>query len=222
MYLTKLSFAIVALATVAVAQNPVTADAPFQVRYAANLNLGDSYINITNTGANGAPLNGPGFGGAAGNICVNVYAFSPDEQLVSCCSCAVTPNGLASLSVRNDLISNTLTGVTPNSVVIKLVSTGAGGTGGTGTSCSNSAALAGDSAHPIVSGMAAWGTTLHAGAAAAGAAVLQTTETAFTPATLSAGELASITNRCTNIIGNGSGFGICRSCRAGALGADKQ
>ena len=223
MYLTKLSFAIVALATVAVAQNPITADAPFQVRYAANLNLGESWINITNTGANGAPLNGPGFGGAAGNICVNVYAFSSDEQLVSCCSCLVTPNGLVNLGVKRDLTDNTLTGVVPNSVVIKLVATGAGGTGGTGTSCSNSAALAGDSAHPIVNGLAAWGTTLHVGAAADTApTTVATTETKFTPATLSAGELASITNRCTNIIGNGSGFGICKSCRAGALGADKQ
>ena len=64
--------------------------------------------------------------------------------------------------------------------------------------------------------MLAWGTTIHAGAAAG---TLDTTETAFSPASLSAGELASITNRCTNIIGNGSGFGICRSCRPGALGA---
>src|ERR1019366_5610596 len=223
MYLTKLSFALVALATVAVAQNPITADAPFQVRYAANLNLGESWINITNTGANGAPLNGPGFGGAAGNICVNVYAFSSDEQLVSCCSCLVTPNGLVNLGVNRDLTGNTLTGVVPTSAVIKLVATGAGGTGGTGTSCSNSAALAGDAAHPVVNGLAAWGTTLHVGSATDTApTTVATTETAFTPATLSAGELASITNRCTNIIGNGSGFGICGSCRAGALGADKQ
>ena len=136
---------------------------------------------------------------------------SPDEQLVSCCSCLVTPDGLVSLSVVNDLISNTLTGVRPSSVVVKLISTIAG-TGGSGTSCTNSAATASFPALAI--GLAAWGTTIHASAAG-----FATTETAFTPSTLSAGELASVTNRCTNIIGNGSTFGICRSCRAGGLGA---
>ena len=209
----KVIVAAIATAVVAVAQNPITADSPFQIRYASNLTTGDSVINITNTGANGASLFGPGFGGAAGNICVNVYAFSPDEQLVSCCSCLVTPNGLVSLSVVNDLISNTLTGVRPSSVVVKLLSTIAG-TGGSGTSCTNSAAAP----VGIVGGMLAWGTTLHADPTG-GFAV---TETAFSPATLSAGELASIGNRCTNIIGNGSSFGICRSCRAGGLGATKR
>ena len=192
-------------------------DTQFQIRYAANLTAGDSVINLTNTGANGASLNGPGFGGAAGNICVNVYAFSPDEQLVSCCSCLITPNGLVSLSVNNDLVSNTLTGVRPNSIVVKLVNTLAGATA-TGSSCTNSAALAGGAAFPSpTNGMLAWGTTTHAAAVAGSFA---TTETAFAPATLSPAELASITNRCTNIIGNGSTFGICRSCRAGGLRAE--
>ncbi len=40
----------------AFAQNPITADSPFQVRYAANLNIGDSVVNITNTGATGQHL----------------------------------------------------------------------------------------------------------------------------------------------------------------------
>ena len=189
----------------------------FQVRYAANLTSGDSVINLTNTGANGASLNGPGFGGAAGNICVNVYAFSPDEQLVSCCSCLITPNGLASLSVNSDLISNTLTGVRPNSVVVKLVNTGAGAAF-TGTNCTNSAALAGGAAFPLAAGMLAFGTTIH-GAPVAG--TFGVTETPFLQATLSPAELASITNRCTNIIGNGSTFGICRSCRVGGLDATR-
>ena len=185
----------------------------FQIRYASNLTSGDSVINLTNTGANGASLNGPGFGGAVGNICVNVYAFSPDEQLVSCCSCLITPNGLASLSVNSDLISNTLTGVRPNSVVVKLVSTGAGANFA-GGNCTNSAALAGSATFPLANGMLAFGTTVHA---APVAGTFATTETPFLRGSLSAAELASITNRCTNIIGNGSTFGICRSCRVGGL-----
>ncbi len=215
MHLRFVLLAILALAVVASAQ-PVAVDAPFQVRYAANTMIGESYINITNSGANGAPLLGPGFGGAVGHICVNVYAFSPDEQLISCCSCLVTPNGLVNLGVSRDLTSKTLTGVIPTSVVVKLLSTLAGA-GGTGTSCTNSAATV--TTATIVPGMLAWGTTIHN--APPGVPGYQVTETPFSPATLSAGELASLGGRCASILGNGSGFGICRSCQAGALGAPK-
>lgn len=189
-------------------------DAPFQVRYAANLAAGESYINIVNTGANGAPLLGPGFQAAnVGNICVNVYTFAPDEQLISCCSCLVTPNQVVNLGVNRDLVSKTLTGVVPSSVTVKLLASKPGA-----STCSNSAATW-DAIVPA--GMAAWGTTLHAQPGGGFA----TTETPFIPATLSAGEagtnteLASIRGRCAAIIGNGSGYGICASCRLGALGA---
>jgi hypothetical protein len=182
------------------AQNPITADSPFQVKYASNLNLGDSVINVTNTGAN-----------AGNNICLNVYTFSPDEQEVSCCSCTVTPNALQALSVKNDLVSNTLTPAVPTSVVVKLVATSGG-------SCN--AATAGTGASTLAPGLAAWGTTLHASAAVAGGVAL--TETAFTPATLSNAELTRITQLCGFIQSNGSGFGICRSCRLGGLGAVAQ
>jgi len=43
----------------------------------------------------------------------------------------------------------------------------------------------------------------------------------FMPATLGSGELASIGGQCAGILGTGSGFGVCNSCRAGALGAAK-
>jgi hypothetical protein len=213
--------AAVALSTAAFAQPNATSDTPFQVRYAANLNLGDSFVNVTNTGANGAPLLGPGFGGAAGNICVNVYTFDPGEELISCCSCLLTPDQTNSLSVINDLTANTLTGVKPTSVTIKLLATLAGA-GGSGSSCNNSAAQVQNAGTTVVSGLAAWGTTLHTSPNG-----VVTTETRFTPSTLSSGaagsnnELQSIGGRCASILGNGSGFGVCKSCRAGALGGGK-
>ena len=209
-----------ALSVVTFAQPPVTVDSPYQIRYVSNLNLGDSVINITNSGARGAGLAAGTSAGTTGAICVNVYAFSPDEQMISCCSCAVTPNGLVSLSTRRDLVNNTLTPAVPTSIVVKLVASVP-----VGGSCSGSAASWG----PLTQGMLAWGTTVHAGAAAGSAAVI--TETPFLPATLSGaigstdfvgmGEAARLQSLCTFIQANGSGFGICSSCRLGGLGAGR-
>jgi hypothetical protein len=174
----------------------------FQVRYASNLNIGDSVINITNAGTTNTAA------GALSNICVNVYTFAPDEQLISCCACNVTPNALVSLSARADLISNTLTPAIPTSIVVKLL--------GTRQATCNASTPSPDVLAP---GMRAWGTTLHATPAAGSYAV---TETDFLQAGLSAGELARITSFCGFIQANGSGFGICRSCRLGGQGGVKQ
>ena len=196
----------------------------YLIRYMSNLTAGDSVLNITNTGVNGNNLFGPGFGTPAGNICVNAYAFSPDEQLIACCSCLVTPNGLVHLTANNDLVSNTLTGIRPNSIVVKLVATGAKADF-TGSSCANSAALAGTASFPLANGALAWGTTLHTDSSIdppPAGSLFSITETPFLPASLKVDELASITSRCTNIIGNGSSFGVCRSCRLGGLGGEKQ
>jgi hypothetical protein len=187
-------------------------DGPFQVRYASNLPIGDSVVNATNTGASSTVA----FPTQNGNICMNVYTFSPDEQLISCCSCPITPDGLVSLSARNDLISNTLTPGVPTSIVIKLVASA-------GTPACN-ASTPGTGANVLVPGLAAWGTTIHALPVTPGspATTYGVTETAFTNATLSAAELVRITTLCGFIQTNGSGFGICRSCRFGGLAATEQ
>ena len=198
-----LLFVVFALATAAFGQPIAGAPADaFQVRYASNLNVGDSVINITNSGTQNA-------GGALTNICANVYAFSPDEQLISCCSCTVTPNALVSLSAMQDLISNTLTPARPNSIVVKLIATY-----NTATCNASNVPVAN-----LAAGMVAWGTTLHATPVAGTYAV---TETAFAEKGLSAGELLRVTSFCGFIQANGSGFGICRSCRLGGQGAVKQ
>jgi len=193
-----------------------TLDGSFQVSYAANPAAGESIINMINDGANGAPLLGPGFGGAAGNTCVNVYAFDPGEELIACCSCLLTPDQVVNLGVNANLTIKTQTGVVPTSVAIKLLNTLAGD--GTKTSCTNSAALAGTGAFPIMSGLVAYGTTPQQ---LTGTGVYNMVEHPFIPASLSAGELASITGRCASLIGNASGYGICTQCRPGALGAAK-
>ena len=193
-----------------------TFDAAFQVSYAANPSAGESYINMVNTGANGDPLLGPGFGGAAGNTCVNVYVFDPGEELIACCSCLLTPNQVVHLGVNANLTINTQSGVIPASVTIKLLNTLAGSTG-TSTNCTNSASAAGGANFPVVSGLVAYGTTPQQ----LGSGAYNMVEHPFVPATLSADELSSITGRCA-ILGNASGYGICTQCRPGALGAGKR
>jgi hypothetical protein len=190
-------------------------DTPYQVRYASNLSIGDSVVNITNSGASSTV----GYPVQNGNLCANVYTYSPDEQLVSCCSCYVTPNALMSLSTKLDLISNTLTPLVPSSVVIKVV-----GTKASSSSNCNASTVGQPGGSELATGLAAWGTTLHllpaVGSTASGTYAL--TETAFTPGTLSSAELFRMTALCGFIQANGSGYGICKSCRVGGLGAAKK
>jgi len=180
---------------------------PFQVSYAANLNAGDSAINITNTGSTD-----PNDPTVPDSLCANIYTFDASEEMVSCCSCLVTPNALVSLSVQGDLISNTLSPATPTSVVVSIVATDAGA--GLSTNCN--AAVRGTPAL----GLSSWGTTLHALPSAP--VTYGVTEDHFQPSTLSPAEYAHLTSFCGFINANGSGFGICKSCRTGGLGGAKK
>jgi len=172
----------------------------FHINYISNLSAGDSFIDITNTGETG------------GNICANVYAFDPSSEMISCCSCLVTPGGLVSLSAQQDLTSNTLVNSSPTSIVVKLLATSVG----QGQICN--AALATNS--NLTSGVRAWNTTLHAGP---GFPVqYMATETPFNMSGLSQAELNHISQTCSFIESTGSGFGICKSCQAGGQGASTQ
>ena len=222
MHLRIFTFGAALALAAAVSAQPVAVDGPYQVRYATNLNLGDSVIDIVNDGASGASHLAGTTAAIPGTICANVYAFDPQEEIVSCCSCPVTPNGLVSLSAQSDILSNTLTPVVPTSLVLKIVASLPLATP-VGPTCAGSAAQLGPfgtAAGNITIGLLAWGTTLHT--APAGQAL---TETAFSPATLSAGELDKLNYTCgfiqgTNgLNGQGTGAGICKSCRLGGLGA---
>ena len=210
------------------------ADGIFQIHDLAKLDAGDSYLNFTNAGT----LSGRA---PDGNICVNIYAFDPAEELISCCSCPITPNGLASLSAQKDLLPNTLTLGLPTSMTVKLVSSAVFGTGAaagvniSATACNAAAVGTGVIGPPstgnvLARGMRSWRVTLHQNTAQLGPIILPLAggkvihgQTEDDPkAELSVTELAKLTSFCAFIQANGSGFGICRSCRFGALGATQQ
>jgi hypothetical protein len=139
-----------------------------------------------------------------------VYAFDPAEELLACCSCLVTPNALNSLSVNQDLISNNLTPGAQSSIVIKLLAN-APDPGLCNASSPNF--------QNLTPGLVAWGTTLHKNTVTG---LYGVTESAFQHARLSPTELAKISSYCGFIQTVGSGYGICKSCRLGGLGAAKQ
>ncbi len=178
----------------------VEASDAFQVRYASKLTLGDSAINLVNTGAMTLSTNLA----ATGNICANIYAFDSSEELISCCSFLVTPNGLNSLSAKTDLVSNVLTSGTPNSIVIKLLATSPLGQTpeGTGRTC-NAATPAGPGLTGLVPGLLAWGTTINAVPTVPVSYGI--TEERFEPSPLSAAEFSKLTLFCGFIQSNGSG-----------------
>jgi len=183
---------------------PTPAPDATKVSYVTNLNAGDSFINITNTGSSG------------GNLCVNVYAFDPSEEMVACCSCLVTPNALVSLSAQGDLLSNTLSSSSPTSLVISLVATRGSPAL---TSCNPAVGGAGGAA-TLAPGLRAWSNTIHA---LPGTPVQYgLTENDFQESGFALAEFEHMTTFCGFINSNGSGFGICKSCRAGGLGGAKQ
>jgi hypothetical protein len=216
----KLLTILVACATLAVV--PAFADGTFLVKYMTNLNIGDGVINISNTGTSSGQ-NLSTSGGTLpsnGNICVNVYVFSPDEQEQECCSCLLTPNALAFFT-KSGLTTNTLTGFALTDAVIKLVATSScipqanGDCFPTSLAAACNPSTAGrDGGQPLATGLVAWGTALHANTSTR-PVTYQVTETHFTQGTLSTGELNRITNLCSFIQQNGSGAGICKGCAFG-------
>ena len=213
-----LTLAMIVMAQALHAQT-ATLDGSFQTKFFPNLWAGDSVINIGNTGASarGTTALGSPIGGT---LCVNFYAFSPDEEMESCCTCSITPNGVVTTTARH-FISRALTLGVPPSLTIKLVAT----VPPIGGRCDASSPLPPLPTFPaagaLAPGLIAFGTNIHA--APVGGSLTQstfeTTETAFTPASLSTPELTRVASICGFILANGSGFGVCPGCAAGAAGA---
>jgi hypothetical protein len=200
----RFSLILATLASSAVAFSQTLPDAPaagvVQIAYVSNLNQGDADVNITNGGFNGAFL---GLNNSNGDICANIYIFDPAQEMLACCSCRVTPDALNTFSVKNDLISRTLTPAVPTSIVIMTVSTL---TIDSGNSCSNVAAnIDGHRGDP---GMRGWATTLHQNPLGG----YSVTENAFQNVTPGTVELTSLSQMCGFVLAEGSGnYGFCNA-----------
>lgn len=154
------------------------------------------YANNQASGVNDqvVRIDNPGF--TYGNLCAMIYVFNEDQQLDECCGCLETHNGLRTLSVKANLLSNTLTGVPRNNGVIKIVS----------AAVNNSPCDPTSNVRPTPD-LRSWGTHFQSSRA-------QITETAFSEAPLGATELANLQAQCAFIGILGSGHGIC-SCGTG-------
>jgi len=148
----------------------------------------DQFVRIINPGTQGTPLTPS----THGSICADIYVFDSDQQMVECCHCPITANGLLALSVLNDLTAKPLTGFpAPNSGAIKIVSD-------LYSNCNETAPS------PIPE-LLSWGTHIQQPVTSA----FVTTEDEFQTAILTSDEQTFLGEACSFVQYLGSGKGIC-------------
>ncbi len=186
-----LTAVVLLFAAVAAAQIPFV----YSLNYYSNRNNAagaDQTVRLINPGTTGTPTSAD-----EGRICADVYVFDSTQEMIECCHCPITANGLREFSVLNDLTQNPLTGFpAPNSGVIKVVSD-------LGANCNETAPV-------LVPELLGWGT--HAQQPVLGTFV--TTEDEFKPAPLTGDELLFLGQACSFVQYLGSGKGVCL-CGAG-------
>jgi hypothetical protein len=133
------------------------------------------------------------------DLCAMLYVFDQDQQMTECCGCQVSQDGLRTLSVNKDLLSNPLTGVRSLSGTIMLVPAEYA----SNPSCNASAIT--PSGKTL-----AWSTHVQN----ASAAVPAVTEDAFSATPLSDAESSALQTQCYFVQQLGSGHGAC-SCGTG-------
>ena len=187
--LTVLSVALVIVGLVALGTGVASAQDVFRVNYFSNniVAAPDATIRIDNPGL------------TYGNLCAMIYVFDNDQQLTECCGCVETHNGLRTLSVRNNLTSNPLTGIRSANGVIKVVS----------ATVNDSPCDPTSNVSPKAN-LREWGTHIQNPVGGA----FPITETEFSDSTLGATELANLQAQCAFLNILGSGHGIC-SCGTG-------
>ena len=179
-------------------------DSTYLVNY-FSLNIGppapDGWVRISNTGFRAT---GSNVGPANGNICANIYVFDTFEEMVACCSCNTTPDGLRFLDVFSTLTYYPLQyPAKPINGVIKIVGSYNDG----GSACDARTSPIASAA--LTSGLKAWGTHVQYPVAVGANTVYAQTETEFASAPLAAQELINLTGTCAYTQQLGTGAGIC-------------
>jgi len=186
-----LTLTALAVLGVVFSSSMIWAQAPadtYKVNYFANANtpgLPDETVQITN----------PGTTGSAG-MCALIYVTNPSQEVLECCACSITENGLLTLSVNSNLTNNSLTPEPITAWTIHIIS----------SSTCNAAKPT-----PVSGGVRAWGTHIQMPAGATSPTI---TETDYLDATLSSAEETKLGTLCGSFISNGSGYGIC-NCGTG-------
>ncbi len=112
------------LLLLAVLAGTAAAQSFLPLRYDNNVGHGgtlEQLVRIINVGKLGTPVTSP-----TGDVCANIYVFDAKQEMIACCSCRITPDGIASASVGNQLTSNPLTSTVPVSGVIEILPIPAG------------------------------------------------------------------------------------------------
>ena len=186
------AFIAVSLMSIASSHAQILAPNAYQVNYYSNATRQDQQVRIVNTGQVGSPID---TASGHGNVCADIYVFDANQEMIECCSCPITANGMLTLSLQNQLVGNPLTGVPADTGVVKIVSDGATA----GNACDPQSITA-----PVNAAFRAFGTHAQAGAV---------TETLFLPAPLTTQEANFLGLACSFVNYLGSGRGVC-SCSA--------
>jgi len=190
--------------------------------------VGDGLVRIVNAGNLATEQRG--------TLCAMLYVFDDIEEMQACCGCPVTPDGLRTMSVINNLTKNfgvnrgnTNAGVidilsaAPNLFIAKPVPLPAqiSPIGASGWVCDPSSQYANVIGLPatlpdLVDGLRAWEThTEGAASVPAGAGLIKGVSVSeFQTARFDAGHTFELFDLCFFLITNGSGSGAC-SCGSG-------
>jgi hypothetical protein len=174
--LSILAIALVLGTTSAVAQNVGDNTIYFTTYFSNNVAAApDATLRLINDGDTG------------GDLWASIYVFDDSEELQECCSCRVTPDGLLSESVRNQLTANPITGIKPTRGVIKVIS-----------SLNESDANTSFAANTPTAGLRGWATHIQSvsNKNPNGPSPYSQTETALADSNLAAGEKSLLEALC--------------------------